>query len=86
MNNSLYNIIFPFLEEGLRVLNQNIKLLLYKNLPSVFDFLDFENEIIYQEPLFFAYFNNQNEEIMPLEQLFTGFSDKNKSSFLLKNG
>jgi hypothetical protein len=84
MNNPVYNLISPFLEEGVGTLNQNIQLLLYKKIPSIFDFLDFENELIYQEPLFFAYFNNQNEEIMPLEQLFTGFSDKNKSSFLLK--
>lgn len=84
MNNPLHSTILSFLDEGLARLNHNIKLLLYKKLPRIFEFLDFENEINYQEPLFFAYFNNKKEEIMPLEQLLAGLSNNKKRSFMVK--
>ena len=52
----------PFLEMGSYKLSQNIKILLYKKNATIFDFLDFEKEKPYTEPLLFAYFNNQGSQ------------------------
>ena len=45
----------PFLEMGSYKLSQNIKILLYKKNATIFDFLDFEKEKPYTEPLFFGF-------------------------------
>lgn len=78
MNNPLHAILLPFLEQGLETQNQNIKLLLYKKNAEIFNSLDFENETIYQEPLFFSYFNNSESSTVQLEQILAGFSSGNK--------
>jgi len=78
MNNPLQPILLPFLEQGLETQNQNIKLLLYKKEADIFNSLDFESETIYQEPLFFSYFNNSDNSIVQLEQILAGFSSGNK--------
>ncbi|QBA20879.1 hypothetical protein EU348_06635 [Chryseobacterium indologenes] len=78
MNNPLQPILLPFLEQGLETQNQNIKLLLYKKDADIFNSLDFESETIYQEPLFFSYFNNSDSSIVQLEQILAGFSNGNK--------
>ncbi|WNI37305.1 hypothetical protein [Chryseobacterium sp. SG20098] len=78
MNNPLQPILLPFLEQGLETQNQNIKLLLYKLNSDIFDYLDFESETIYQEPLFFSYFNKSDSSIVQLEQILAGFSCDNK--------
>ena len=40
-----------------------IKLLLYKENPSVLEKLDFENDKIFLEPLLFAYFNSKKDQL-----------------------
>ena len=57
MNNSIYNTTKLFLEIGSSKLIENIKILLFKKNAIIFDFLDFEKEKPYTEPLLFAYFN-----------------------------
>ena len=47
---------------GKNKLIENIKILLYKKDPNIFDTLNFENNEIYQEPLLFAYFNSTNRK------------------------
>ena len=76
MNNPLYTISKPFLNNGLANLNQNIKILLYKQDEKIFEVLDFENNAIYKEPLFFAYFNEKNNKKNGVESIVCGFSDK----------
>ena len=78
MNNPLQLVLSPFLEQGLETKNQNIKILLYKKDSDIFNSLDFESETIYQEPLFFAYFNNSDSSIVQLEQVLAGFSSGNR--------
>lgn len=67
----------PFLEMGSYKLSQNIKILLYKKNATIFDFLDFEKEKPYTEPLLFAYFNNQGSQNQLIESVIYGYSDKN---------
>ena len=69
----------PFLEMGSSKLSQNIKILLYKKNATIFDFLDFEKEKPYTEPLLFAYFNNQGSQYQSIESVIYGYSDKNIS-------
>lgn len=76
MNNPLSEISKLFLDSGLVKLNQNIKILLYKNSENVFNYLDFENDSIYVEPLLFAYFNKKDNEKKGIENIVYGFSDK----------
>ena len=76
MNNPLYTISKPFLNNGLVNLNQNIKILLYKQDEKIFEILDFENNAIYKEPLFFAYFNEKTNKKNGVESIAYGFSDK----------
>lgn len=78
MNNPLQPILLPSLERGLETQNQNIKLLLYKKDVNIFNSLNFESETIYQEPLFFSYFNSSDSSIVQLEQIMAGFSSGNK--------
>ena len=66
----------PFLEMGSFKLSQNIKILLYKKNAIIFDFLDFEKEKPYKEPLLFAYFNGKDNEKKGVENIIYGFSDK----------
>ena len=55
MNNKIYQISKPFLEIGSTKLIENIKILLYKKNENIFNYLDFEKDSIYIEPLLFAY-------------------------------
>ena len=76
MNNSIYNTTKLFLEIGSSKLIENIKILLYKKNAIIFDFLDFEKEKPYTEPLLFAYFNGKDNEKKGVENIIYGFSDK----------
>lgn len=46
-----------------------IKLLLYKEKPSLFEKVDFEDDAIFLEPLLFAYFNSKKDNIFSKEML-----------------
>lgn len=76
MNNPLYTISEPFLNDGFLKLNQNIKILLYKNKEDIFDFLDFEDDKIFSEPLLFAFFNNKLLQRQSIESVVYGYSNK----------
>lgn len=79
MNNPLYKISKPFLIDASSKLSQNVKILLYKKNATIFDFLDFEKEKPYTEPLLFAYFNNQGSQNQSIESVICGYSDNNIS-------
>ena len=69
------------IEKQLSLIGQNnyseyIKLLLYKRDNSIFDVLDFENDKIFLDPLFFAFFNEKTET-NHLESIIYGYQ-KNK--------
>ena len=49
-------------ENQIEIIN-TIKLLIYKENPSILEKLDFENETIFLEPLLFAYFNSKKENL-----------------------
>lgn len=61
-----------FLNQGNTNITNNIKTLIYKENPVLFDLLDFEDDKIYQEPLLFAYFNAK-EKVNTLDQLLFGY-------------
>lgn len=78
--NNIYKIIKPFLENGLESFNNKIKILLYKSNDKIFEAIDFENDTIYQEPLFYAYFNSKIEVDKKLDQIIIGYeTSKNKN-------
>jgi hypothetical protein len=78
MNNKIYQLSKSFLEIGSKKLIENIKILLYKQNLDIFEILDFENEVIYKEPLLFAYFNNKSTQILSIESVICGYSDRNR--------
>jgi len=55
------------------VLIENIKLLLYKHDPNIFDKIDYEDDDIYQEPLLYAYFNSKVKKI-DLDTIIYGYT------------
>jgi hypothetical protein len=57
---------------------ENIKILLYKEQNNIFDILDFEKDIIYQEPLFFSFFNNKGIYFNQLAPIISGYSNNEK--------
>lgn len=63
--------MIEMLNTGKEQLIENIKILLYKEKEDVFEFLDFENDSIYQEPLFFAYFKEKRKK--QLDPIIFGF-------------
>lgn len=77
MNNPIYELSKTFLEDGSINLSQNIKILLYKQNPNIFEILDFEDELVYKEPLLIAYFNNKSINRQTLDSVIYGYSNKN---------
>ncbi|CAA9203006.1 hypothetical protein [Flavobacterium collinsii] len=64
-----------FLSNGRNILNDNIKLALYKENENIFDVIDFDNEEVFNEPLLFSYFNCIDSERSNLNSLICGFTD-----------
>ena len=58
-------MIFDFLND----ITNNIKLLLYKENPSLLEKIDFEDENVFLEPLLFAYFNSKKDNLFTKEML-----------------
>jgi hypothetical protein len=59
-----------------------IQLLLYKEIPELFDKIDFENDSIFLEPLIFAYLNNKRDNFFQkqiLSEIVQGFYVKKES-------
>ncbi|MEK6155028.1 hypothetical protein WIW50_17285 [Flavobacteriaceae bacterium 3-367] len=59
--------------ESQNILIENIKVLLYKNDIGIFDYLDFNDDCIYQEPLLFAYFKSKKESKADLNAILYGY-------------
>jgi hypothetical protein len=68
-------ILFPQRQKD--VILENIRILVYKEDPKLFELLDFDNDRIFAEPLLFAYFNAK-EKSSTLEQLLLGYIEKEK--------
>jgi hypothetical protein len=80
MNNNIYTLIKPLLEQANLKTVECVKILLYKNDDMVFEKVNFDDDKTYQDPLFYAYFNNKNEKITDLNQILFGYKkvfDKN---------
>lgn len=68
--NSYQNVL-----TGQQELVDNIKILLYKEKRNIFDWLNFEEDLIYQEPLLFAYFKNQQENKLFFDSILFGYTE-----------
>jgi len=56
-------------EEGQISFIETIKMSLYKEDPNIFEKIDFEDDSIYLDPLFFRYFTAEQKEL-PVEQIY----------------
>jgi hypothetical protein len=59
-----------------------IKLLIYKETPSLLEKVDFDDDDVFLEPLLFAYFNSKKENLFPttvLEEIMQGYFVKNEA-------
>lgn len=63
------NTIFLNTELNQIDISNTIKLLIYKENPSLLEKVDFDDENVFLEPLIFAYFNSKNENLFPPEML-----------------
>lgn len=77
MNQNFHTYQCEQIEIGKDLMIDNIKILLYKKDETIFETLDFENDLIYQEPLLYAYFNDKDPEIS-LEQILYGYIEPTK--------
>lgn len=59
---------------GIDEMIEHIKMLLYKTNETIFDSIDFEDDYIYQDPLFFAFFNKPKSIPYNLSQLIYGYT------------
>jgi hypothetical protein len=78
---------FIDIEDKKNEIVNTIKILIYKENPSLLDKLDFENDNIFLEPLLFAYFNSKFDSSLPnqmLEEILQGYflnNDKIKNIY-----
>ena len=66
-----------FATKGRTRVLENVRILIYKENPQIFELLDYDNDTIFNEPLLFAYFY-ANKKGATLEQLLLGYIDKDK--------
>jgi hypothetical protein len=57
-------------KSGINLCNENIKLIIYKEDPLLFEMLVFENSSIWSEPLLYAFYNNLVQQLVILLQQF----------------
>lgn len=64
------NLFFmeKILDNQIEIVN-TIKLLIYKETPSLLEKVDFDDDKVFLEPLLFAYFNSKKEYLFPTEML-----------------
>ena len=70
------NYIEPLLIEGRKNMVEYIKTLLYKEDNSVFEYVDFDEDSIFQDPLLFAYFNSSNKAGVNIKNLLFGYMNE----------
>jgi hypothetical protein len=56
---------------------ENVRALIYKTDPQLFDLLDYENDMVFNEPFLFAYFYSKGKGAT-LEQILWGHIEKDK--------
>jgi hypothetical protein len=56
---------------------ENVRTLIYKTDPQLFDLLDYENDVVFNEPLLFAYFYSKGKGAT-LEQILWGYIENGK--------
>ena len=59
-----------------------IRLLLYKRDPKIFDKIDFDNLEVYKEPLLYAFFNSKKEDAITLDHILIAL--KNEEDITIK--
>jgi len=69
----MQEFIDPLIIEGRNKMIENIKILLYKENEHIFDYINFEDDNIYQEPLLYAYFNSHEKENIDLKTILYGY-------------
>ncbi|WAC42185.1 hypothetical protein [Pedobacter sp. SL55] len=72
---NFYNFQKNQINKGRQLLIENIQLLLYKQNSNIFEVLDYENDLIYTEPLLFAFFNASNLDFHELNIILKGYKD-----------
>ncbi|MGP1993919.1 hypothetical protein D9V96_018710 [Zobellia laminariae] len=68
-----------FVVSGKSKMIENIKILAYKEDSEVFNFVNFDNDTIYLEPLLFAYFNRENKDEKYIKSILYGYSENRES-------
>ncbi|PWJ52852.1 hypothetical protein CLV98_1316 [Dyadobacter jejuensis] len=70
------------IDEGRNQIADTMKTLVYNEMPSIFEFVDFENDRFFLDPLLFAYFNRGALKFK-IENLLYGYMKKKPiSSFV----
>tara|TARA_B110000503_G_C7145266_1_gene412635 strand:- start:1142 stop:1417 length:276 start_codon:yes stop_codon:yes gene_type:complete len=82
--NTLNSTINPLLEKGFILFIDNIKILLYKNDSKIFELIDFENDYIYKEPLFYSFFNSKTNLDIELGSILVGFQKNENHNLIIK--
>lgn len=76
LNNS--NLFDTPLSNGKGYILEHMKIMLYKENPTLFELLDFDNDQIFNEPLLFAYFYYKGNKKVTLEQILYGHIEQSK--------
>jgi len=69
-----------FINKGKTQLIENSKILLYKEDKDIFDFVDFNNDQIYLEPLLFAYYNREDTDNKYAKSILFGYANADSRS------
>lgn len=69
----MINIIEPLLKEGREGWDENIKMLLFKDNENIFDNINFENEVIYRNPLLNLYYRGEKSYKQLLNILYANW-------------
>ena len=70
---SLHSDILALLRAGHNKAVDSIKLLLYKENPTIFESIDFENNKIYTEPHLYSYYNFERSNQYTIDHLLLGY-------------
>jgi len=83
MNNRLESLIEEALKQAKIEMLECIKILLYKKNNKIFEMLDFDDDVIYQEPLLYAFFNNKKKVMDNLYQIICCCQKENEKGITL---
>lgn len=83
LNKTFTDSLIDDFQEGQIRFADDMRLLIYKTDPVLFDLLDFENDQIFLEPLLFAYFNEKNPPLS-LNHILFGYIEEAKKPAVLE--